>query len=60
MPSWLTKRNLEVAAGCAGAAAVLLFPGSLITLGIGAALGYRGRDWIRENIISQIGGEDIR
>ncbi|BDF70939.1 hypothetical protein CE91St41_18320 [Oscillospiraceae bacterium] len=63
MPSWLTKKNLEVAAGCAGAVAVLLFPASLITLGIGAALGYKGRSWIKENIvdnISQIGGEVIR
>lgn len=47
MPSWLTKRNLELAAGCAGAVAVLLFPGSLITLGLGAVLGYRGRDWLK-------------
>ena len=63
MPSWLTKKNLEVAAGCAGAVAVLLFPASLITLGIGAVLGYKGRGWIKENIvdnISQIGGEVIR
>lgn len=63
LPSWLTKKNLEVAAGCAGAVAVLLFPASLITLGIGAALGYKGRSWIKENIvdnISQIGGEVIR
>lgn len=46
MPSWLTRRNLELAACCAGAAAVVLFPASLITLGLGAVLGYRGRDWL--------------
>lgn len=47
-PSWCTKRNLELAAGCAGAVAVLLFPASLITLGLGAVLGYRGRNWLEQ------------
>ena len=44
MPSWLTKQNLKLAAGAAGCTAVLLSPASLITLGLGAALGYMGRD----------------
>lgn len=48
MPSWLTKRNLELAAGCAGLVAVLLSPASLITLGLGAVLGYRGRDCLNQ------------
>ena len=46
MPSWLTGRNLALAAGCAGAIAVVLFPASLITLGLGAALGYKGSSWL--------------
>lgn len=45
-PAWCTKRNLELAAGCAGAVAVLLFPASLFTLGLGAVLGYRGKNWL--------------
>lgn len=48
MPPWLTKRNLKLAAGCAGAVAVLLFPASLITLVLGAALGYCGRDYLAQ------------
>lgn len=48
MPSWLNKRNLGLAAGAAGTLALLLFPGSVITLGIGAALGYRGREWMEQ------------
>ena len=39
-----TKRSLTIAAVCAGGAAVVLFPASLVTLGLGAVLGYRGRD----------------
>lgn len=46
MPSWLTGRNLAMAAGCAGAIAVVLFPASLVTLGLGAVLGYKGREWL--------------
>lgn len=46
MPTWLTGRKLALAAGCAGAAAVVLFPGSLITLCLGGVLGYKGRDWL--------------
>lgn len=46
MSSWLTGRNLALAAGCAGAAAVVLFPGSLITLCLGGVLGYKGREWL--------------
>ena len=42
------KRTLCLAAGCAAAVGVLLFPASLITLGAGAVLGYKGRDWLRQ------------
>lgn len=46
MPSWLSGRNLALAAGCAGAVAAVLFPGSLLTLGLGGVLGYKGHDWL--------------
>lgn len=48
MPTWMTMRNLELAAGCAGVAAILLFPASLITLGLGVALGAKGKAWLSE------------
>lgn len=42
------KRNIGLATGAVGALALLLFPASIITLGIGAALGYRGRTWVEQ------------
>ena len=42
------KRNLGLAAACTGGIAVLLYPASLITLGLGLALGYKGQDYIRD------------
>ena len=48
MQKWITGRNLKLAAGCAGAAALLFVPGTLLTLGLGAALGYQGRGWLEE------------
>ena len=42
-----SKRTLYLAAGCAAAVGVLLFPASLITLGAGAVLGYKGSTWLR-------------
>ena len=44
----LEKRTLCLAAGCAAALGVLLFPPSLITLGAGAVLGYQGCTWLRQ------------
>jgi len=41
------KRNLGLAAACTGGVAVLLFPASLVTLGLGVALGYKGQDYIK-------------
>jgi len=41
-----TKRNLKIAGACTAGVAVLLYPAALVTLGIGAALGYHGRDTI--------------
>ena len=42
------KHNLDLAAACTGGIAVLLYPASLITLGLGLALGYKGQDYIRD------------
>ncbi len=42
------KRNLGLAAACTSGIAVLLYPASLITLGLGLALGYKGQDYIRD------------
>lgn len=47
-PEWLNKKNLGVAALCAGGAALVLYPASMITLALGAILGYKGKDWLRE------------
>lgn len=45
---FLEKRTLCLAAGCAAAVGLLLFPASLITLGAGAVLGYQGCNWLRQ------------
>lgn len=37
-----SKKTIKTAAACAAGAAVLLFPGSILMLGIGAALGFWG------------------
>lgn len=42
------KRDLALAAACTGGLAVLLAPASVVTLGLGIALGYKGQDRIRE------------
>ena len=42
------KQVLCLAAGCTAAIGVLLFPASLITLGAGVVLGYKGRGWLRQ------------
>lgn len=41
------KRDLGLAAACTGGVAVLLFPASLLTLGLGVALGYKGKEHIK-------------
>lgn len=41
------KRNLGLAAACTGGVAVLLYPASLVTLGLGIVAGYKGQDYIR-------------
>jgi len=43
-----TKRNLVLAAACTGGVAILLAPASVVTLALGAALGYKGKDYIKE------------
>lgn len=41
-----TKRSLGIAAACTGGLAVLLAPASVITLAIGVAVGYGGKEYI--------------
>lgn len=41
------KRELRLAAACTSGVAVLLFPASAITLGLGVALGYQYRHGIQ-------------
>ena len=41
------RRNLGLAAACTGGVAVLLFPATVITLGVGVALGYQCRQGIQ-------------
>ena len=41
------KRDLALAAACAGGIAILLAPASVVTLGIGLAVGYKGQDTIK-------------
>ena len=48
MPQWLNKQTVGWAAGTAVTLALLLYPASLVTLGIGAALGYGGRAWLEK------------
>lgn len=45
MPS---KKTLKTAAACAAGAAVLIFPGSVLMLGVGAALGYWGHSKVEQ------------
>ena len=40
------KGYLALAAACTGGMAVLLAPTSIVTLGLGVALGYKGQDYI--------------
>lgn len=42
------KRDLALAAACTGGVAILLAPASVVTLALGVALGYKGRDYIKE------------
>lgn len=48
LPTWLNKRTIGIAVVCAGGVALLLYPASMITLGLGTVLGYKGKDWLRE------------
>ena len=41
------KRDLALAAACTGGIAILLAPASVVTLGLGVALGYQGKDYIK-------------
>lgn len=50
MPPYLNGTTLRTAALCIGGFAVLLHPASLVTLGVGAWLGYRGRNWLETNL----------
>ncbi len=42
------RRNLALAGACTGGLALLLAPTSVITLGLGVALGYKGQGYIRD------------
>lgn len=44
LPAWLNRRTLRTAALCAGGAMFLLHPASLLALGAGVYLGYKGKD----------------
>ncbi len=48
MSKFSDRRTLCLAAGCAAAIGLVLFPASLITLGAGAFLGYQGCRWLRQ------------
>lgn len=41
------KGHLALAAVCTGGMALLLAPASIVTLGLGVALGYKGQDYIK-------------
>ena len=41
------KRDLALAGVCTGGLAILLAPASVVTLGLGVAIGYKGQDYIR-------------
>lgn len=41
-----TRRSLTLAAACTGGLAVLLAPASVVTLAIGVAVGYGGKEYI--------------
>lgn len=41
------KRYLALAAACTGGMAILLAPASVVTLALGAAAGYKGKDYIK-------------
>jgi hypothetical protein len=41
------KGHLTLAAACTGGMALLLAPASIVTLGLGVALGYKGQDYIK-------------
>lgn len=42
-----TKGHLALAAACTGGMALLLAPASIVTLGLGVAVGYKGREHIK-------------
>lgn len=41
------KGHVALAVACTGGMALLLAPASVITLGLGVALGYKGKDYIK-------------
>ncbi len=43
-----TKRSLLLAGACTGGLALLLAPASVVTLGLGVALGYKGPEYIKK------------
>lgn len=50
MPFQVDRKTLQTAALCVAGVAVLLHPASLAALGLGAWLGYKGRDWFQTNL----------
>jgi len=57
LPPYVNGSTLRTAALCMGGLAVLLHPVSLVTLGVGVWLGYRGREWLRTNFSIREAGE---
>ena len=49
-PIRIPKKYLYGTAACAAVGAVILFPGSIVMLVIGAALGFQGRAWLNKVI----------
>ena len=45
-----SKRVCKTAVACAAGAALLLFPGSVLMLVIGAALGFWGSAWLNQSV----------
>ena len=50
LPFQVDRKTLQTAALCVAGVAVLLHPASLAALGLGAWLGYKGRDWLQTNL----------
>jgi len=46
----IPRKYLWGAGACAAVGAVLLFPGSVVMLAVGAVLGFQGRAWLEQTL----------